>query len=203
METVTDFNFLGSQTTADGDCSHEIKGCLFFVRKAMTNLDSILKSKDHFADKGSYSQSYGFSSSVQFICLVVSDSLWPHGLQHARLPCPSASGACSNSCPLSWWCHTTVSYSAIPFSSRRFCSSHVQMWQLDHKECWVLKNWCFLIVVVEKTLENPLDSKEIKPVNLKGNKPWVFPGRSDAETEALIFWPPDVMSQLTGKASDC
>jgi len=166
---VTDFIFLGSKITADGDCSHEIKRRLLLVRKTMTNLDSILKSKDHFDDKGSYSQNYGFSSSVQFICLVVSNSLWPHGLQHARLPCPSPThGAYSNSCPLSW-CHPTISSSVIPFSSRLFSSSHVQMWELDHKEGWVLKNWCFLIVVLGKTLENPLDMKEIKPVNLKGN----------------------------------
>ena len=70
VETVADFIFLGSKITADGDCSHEIKGCLLFVRKAMTNLDSILKSKDHFADKGSYNQSYGFSSSVQLLSCV-------------------------------------------------------------------------------------------------------------------------------------
>ena len=63
METVTDFIFLGSKITADGDCSHEIKRCLLLGRKAMTNLDSILKSRGHFANKASYSQSYGFSSS--------------------------------------------------------------------------------------------------------------------------------------------
>ena len=70
VDAMTDFIFLVSQITADGDCSHEIKRCLLLVRKAMTNLDSILKSKDHFADKGSYSQSYGFSSSVQLLSCV-------------------------------------------------------------------------------------------------------------------------------------
>ena len=110
METVTDFIFLGSKITADGDCSHEIKRCLLLGRKAMTNLDSILKSRGHFANKASYSQSYGFSSS------------------------------------------------------------HVQMWELDHKYGWVLKNWCFQTVVLEKTLESPLDCKEIKLVNIKGNQ---------------------------------
>ena len=110
MGTVTDFIFLGSRITADGDCSHEIKGRLLLGRKAMTNLDSVLKSRHYFANKGPSSQSYGFSSS------------------------------------------------------------HVWMWELDHKESWTLKNWCFWIVVLEKTLESSLDYKEIKPVNPKGNQ---------------------------------
>ena len=76
------------------------------------------------------------------------------------------------------------------------------MWELDHKEGWEPKNWCFLIVVLEKTLESPLDSKEIKPVNPKGNQPWIFIGRTDAEADAPILWPPDVKSQLIGKAPD-
>ena len=103
--TVTDFIFLGSKTTADGDCNHEIKRCLLLWWKVMTNLDSILKSRDYFADKGPSSQSYGFSSS------------------------------------------------------------YVWMWELDHKEGWALKNWCFWTVLLEKTLESLLDYKEIKPVN--------------------------------------
>ena len=110
MGTVTDFIFLGSRITADGDCSHEIKGRLLLGRKAMTNLDSVLKSRHYFANKGPSSQSYGFSSS------------------------------------------------------------HVWMWELEHKESWTLKNWCFWIVVLEKTLESSLDYKEIKPVNPKGNQ---------------------------------
>ena len=69
--------------------------------------------------------------------------------------------------------------------------SYVWMWELDHKEGWALKNWCFLIVMLEKTLESPLDSKEIKPVNPKENKPWIFIGRTDAEAEASILWPSD------------
>ena len=76
------------------------------------------------------------------------------------------------------------------------------MWGLDCKEVWVLKNWCFQIVVLEKTLKSPLDSKEIKPVNPKGNQPWIFIGRTDAEAEALILWPPDAKSCLTGKDPD-
>ena len=71
--------------------------------------------------------------------------------------------------------------------------------ELDHKEDWVPKNWYFWIVVLEKTLESPLDSKEIKPVNSKGNQPWILIGRTDAEAEAPILWPPDAKSQLTGK----
>ena len=100
----------------------------------------IKKQRHHFADKGPYSQSYGFSSS------------------------------------------------------------HVQMW--DHKEGWALKNWCFWVVVLEKTLESPLDIKGIKLVNPKGNQPWIFTGRTDDEAEAQIHWPPDVKSWFTGKDPD-
>ena len=76
------------------------------------------------------------------------------------------------------------------------------MWELDHKEGWVLKNWCFLTVVLEKTLESPLDRKETKPVNTKGNQPWIFIGRTDAEAKAPIPWPPDAKSWLIGKDPD-
>ena len=79
---------------------------------------------------------------------------------------------------------------------------HVPMGELDHKEDWVLKNWCFWIVVSEKTLESPLDSKEIKPINPKGNQSWIFIGRTDGEAEAPILWSPDVKSQLLGKDPD-
>ena len=72
----------------------------------------------------------------------------------------------------------------------------IQMWELDHTEGWASKNWCVWIVVLEKTLESPLDSKKIKPVNPKENHPWIFTGRTDAEAEAPILWPPDVKSQL-------
>ena len=104
METVRDFILGGSKITTDGDCSQEIKRHLLFGRKAMTNLDSILKSKD-ITNKGLSSQSYGFSSS------------------------------------------------------------HVWMWELDYKESWALKNWYFWTGVLEKTLESPLDCKEIQPVH--------------------------------------
>ena len=129
-ETVTDFIFLGSKITADGDCSHKIKRPLLLGRKAMTNLDSILKSRD-IANKGLSSQSYGFSSS------------------------------------------------------------HVWMWELDYKESWAPKNWCFWSTVFKNTLENLLDCMVIKPVNPKGNQPWIFIGRTDAEAEAPILWQPD------------
>ena len=142
MEAVADFIFLGSQITADGDCSHEIKRLLFFGRKVMTNLARLLKKQRHHANKGPYNQSYGFSSS------------------------------------------------------------HVRMWELDHKEGWVPKNWCFSTVVLEKILESPLDCKEIQLVHPKGNQSWVFIGRTDAEAEAPILWPPDARSQLIGKDPD-
>ena len=143
MKTVADFILGGSKITADGDCSHEIKRRLLLGRKAMTNLDSILKKQRHyFANKGPSSQSYGFSSS------------------------------------------------------------HVWMWELDYKESWTPKNWCFWTVVLEKTLESPLDCKEIQPVHPKGYQPWMFIGRTDAETATAILWPPDVKNWLIGKDPD-
>ena len=83
-----------------------------------------------------------------------------------------------------------------------FSSSHVQMWESDHKKGWVPKNWCFPIVVLKKTLESPLDCKEIKPVNPKGNQSWIFIGRTDAEAETPILWPPDAKNWLLGKEPD-
>ena len=83
-----------------------------------------------------------------------------------------------------------------------FSSSHVWMWELHYKESWESKNWCFWTVVLEKTLENPLDCKEIQPVHPKGNQSWIFIGRTDAEAETPIFWPPDVKSWLIWKDSD-
>ena len=107
----------------------------------MTNLDSILKSRD-IANKGTSNQSYGFSSS------------------------------------------------------------HVWMWELDYKQSWALKNRCFWTVVLEKTLESPLDCKEIQPVHPKGNQSWIFPGRTDAEAETPILWPPDGKNWLLRKDPD-
>ena len=120
------------------------KRCLLFRRKATTNLDSVLKmQKYHFAHKGPYNQSCGFSSS--------------HG-----------------------W-----------------------MWELNCKEGWSPTNWCFWIVVLEKTLQSPLDNKEIKPVNPKGKQSCIFIGRTDAEAEAPILWPPDAKNQLIAKRPWC
>ena len=80
--------------------------------------------------------------------------------------------------------------------------SHVWMWELDHKENWALKDWCFQIVVLEKTLESPPNCKEIKPVNPKWNQPWIFIGRTDAEAKAPIRWQPDMKSWLIAKDPD-
>ena len=137
VETVSDFIFLGPKITADGDCSHEIKRCLLLGRKVMTNLDSILKSRDIILSTKVHlsSQGYGFSCG------------------------------------------------------------HVWMWELDCEEGWAPKNWCFW--TVEKTPESPLDCKEIQPVHPKGNQPWIFIARTDAE--APILWPPDAKNWLTGK----
>ena len=83
-----------------------------------------------------------------------------------------------------------------------FSNSHVWMWELDHKESWAPKNWCFWTVVLEKTLESLLDWNEIKPINPKGNQSWIFTGRTDAEAETPILWPHDVKNWLTGKDAD-
>ena len=83
-----------------------------------------------------------------------------------------------------------------------FSSSHVWMWELDHKEGWVLNNWCFWIVVLEKTLASHLDRKEFKPVNSKGKQPWIFIGSTVATAEAPILRPPDEKSWRTGKDPD-
>ena len=137
MEIVTDFIFLSSKITADGDCSHEIQRHLLLGRKAMTNLDSILKSRHITLPTNPSNQSYSFSSS------------------------------------------------------------HGQMWELGHKKGWAPESWCFQIVMLHKTPESPLDCKKIKPVNSKGNQPWIFIGWTDVE--APILWQPDVKSWLIGK----
>ena len=140
METVTDFIFLGFKITVECDCSHEIKRHLLFGRKAMTNLDSILKSRDmtlptkvHLSShvwmweldhkEGWALKNWCLKLLLEMVFLllfshsVVSYCLGPHALQHTRLPCSSPSPkACSNSCPLRWWCHPTISFSVAPFS---------------------------------------------------------------------------------------
>ena len=87
---------------------------------------------------------------------------------------------------------TQTNYNNVPSSQNYgFSSSHVWMWEMDHKEGWVPKNWCFWTVVLEKTLESPLDCREIKLVHPKGNKSWIFIGRTNTEAEAPIIWSPN------------
>ena len=142
-ETVSDFIFWVSKITADGDCSHEMKRCLLFGRKVMTNLDSILKSRD-----------ITLPTKVRLVKAMV------------------------------------------------FSSGHVWIWELDCEESWAPKNWCFWTVVLEKTLESPLDCNEIQPVHPKVDQSWVFIGRTDAKAETPILWPPHVKSWLIGKDPD-
>ena len=137
------FFFLGSKVTADSDCSHEIKRCLLHGRKAMTNLDSTLKSRD-------------ITLSTK-VCLV------------KAMVFPVVMYGCE-----SW----------------------------DFKESWALKNWCFWTVVLEKTLESPLDYKEIQPVHPKREQSWVYIGRTDVDVETPILWPPDVKSWCIWKDPD-
>ena len=141
METVRDFILGGSKITTAGDCSHEIKRHLLLGRKAMTNLDSVLKSRD------------------------------------IALP------------------------TKVPLVKALFFPIVMWMWELDYKESWALKNWCFWALMLED-LERPLDCKEIYPVHPKGDQFWVFIGRTDAEVETPILWPPDMKSWLIGKDPD-
>ena len=134
VETVSDFIILGSELTADGDCSHEFK--------TLAPWQHIKKQKHYFVNKSPSSQSYGFSNS------------------------------------------------------------HVWMWELYYKKSWAPKNWCFWTVVLEKTLESPLECKGIKPVNPKGNQPWIFIGKTDAEAETPLCWPPDTKNCLIWKDPD-
>ena len=131
-----------SQITTDGDCSHEIKRHLLLGKSYDQPRQHIKKQRHHFANKGPYSQNYGFSSS------------------------------------------------------------HVWMWELDCKESWAPKNWCFWTVMLEKTLESPLGSNEIHPVHPKGNQSWVLIGKTDAEAETSVLWPPDAKSWLIWKDAD-
>ena len=142
METMTDFVFLGSKITADSDCSCEIKRCLLLGRKAMTNLDIILKSRD------------------------------------ITLP--------TKVHPVKAMVFPVVMYG---------CES----WTIKKAECWridAFKLWCW------RRLKSHLDSKEIKQANPKGNQPWIFIGRTNAEAETPILWPPDAKSRLTRKDPD-
>ena len=124
--------FLGSKITAGGDCRHEIKRQLFLGRKVMTNVDSILNSRD-----------ITLPTKVHLVKAMV--------LPVVKL-----------------W-----------------------MWEFDYKESWAMKNWCFWTVLLEKTLESPLDCKEIQPVHPKGNQSWIFIGKTDVEAESSILRPPE------------
>ena len=129
------------------------------------------------------------------------ESEFPQWWKHTALPAP-CNTVSSNTKALSWWGTARTPHSAQGplFWGRSIeASSHVQMWELDHKESRAPKNWCFWIVVLEKTLESPLDCKEIQPVNRKGNQSWMFIGRTDAKAETPILWPPDAKNWLTGE----
>ena len=139
VETMADFIFLCSKITADGDCSHEIRRLTPWDKSYHQPRQHIKRQRRYFANKGPFSEGYGFSSN------------------------------------------------------------HLWMWELDSKESWAPKNWCFWTMVLEKTLESPLDSKEIQPLHPKGNQSWIFIGRTDAEAETPILWPPDVKNWLPGK----
>ena len=143
METVTDLIFLGSKISADSDCNHDVKGRLLLGRKAMTNLDSVLESRD-----------LTLLTKVHTVKAMVS---------------------------------AVVTYRCESWTIEK----------AEHK-----KNWCVWIVMLEKTLESPLDCREIKPINPQGNQPWIFIGRTDAEGETSILCLPDAKSQLIGKDPD-
>ena len=95
-----------------------------------------------------------------------------------------------------------IANKGLSSQSYGFSSSHVWIWELDYKESWVPKNWCFRTVVLQKTLESPSDCKEIKPVNPKENQSWIFTGKTDAEAETPIIWPLDGKNWLIGKDPD-
>ena len=135
METVSDFIFLGSKITADGDCSHEIKRCLLLGRKVMTNLDSIFKSRD-----------ITLPTKVRLVKAMV--------------------------------------FPVVMYGCESWTVKRAERRRID----------AFSAVVLEGTLESPLDCKEIQSVNPKGDQSWVFTGRTDAEAETPILWPPDTKS---------
>ena len=139
---LTHVRMTSIKTTADGDCSHEIKTLILQKKSYDKPRQHIKKKRHYFANKGLSSQSYAFSSS------------------------------------------------------------HVQIWELDYKEIWAPKNWCFWSMVLEKTLESPLDCEEIQPVNPTGNQPWISTGRTDAEAETPILWPPNAKTWLLRQDPD-
>ena len=111
-------------------------------------------------------------------------------------------GVAKSQTQLSYWTElnwTSLCQQSLYSQSYGFSSSHVWVWELDHKEDWEPKNWCFWIIMLVKTLENLSDGKKIKPINAKGNQLWIFIGRIDGEVEVPVLWPPDAKSQLIGK----
>ena len=141
------------------------------------------------------------------------DSLWYHGLQPTRLlrpwDFPGRSTGVGCHCLSDDQPRQHIKKQRHYFANKGpssqsygFSSSQVWTWELDYKESWVPKNWWFWTVVLEKTLESPLDCKEIQSVHPKGNQSWIFTGRTDAETETLILWLPDVKNWLLGKDPD-
>ena len=143
VEAVTDFLFFGSKITVDNDCSHEIKRCLLLGRKAMTNLDNILKSRD---------------ITLPTKIHIVKATVFP----------------------------------VVMYGCESWTIKKAGLWRID-----AFKLWCW-----KKSLESPLDCKEVKPANHKGNQSWIFIGRTDAEAEAPVLWPPDVMTWLIRKDPD-
>ena len=141
-ETVADFIFWGSKITADGDCSHEIKRHLLLGRKVMTNLDSILKSRDII-----------LPTKVHLV--------------------------------------KAMAFPVVMYGCEGWNIKKAERWSIDALE-----------LVLEKTLESPLDYKEIQPVHPKGNQPWIFIGQTDAEAETPILWPPDAKNRLIWKDPD-
>ena len=142
METVRGLILVGSKFTADGDWSHEIKRCFLLGRKVMTNLGSILKSRD-----------ITLPTKVSLVKVMV--------------------------------------FPVVMFGCEFYS-----------KESWAPKNWCFWTVVLEMTLESPLDCKEIQPVHSKGDQPWVFFERNDAKAETPVLWPPHTRSWLIARDPD-
>ena len=141
-ETVADFIFWGSKITADGDCSHEIKRHLLLGRKVMTNLDSILKSRNII-----------LSTNVHLV--------------------------------------KAMAFPVVMYGCESWNTKKAERWSIDALE-----------LVLEKTLESPLDYKEIQPVHPKGNQLWIFIGQTDAEAETPILWPPDAKNRLIWKDPD-
>ena len=174
------------------------------------NLDSILKSRDiSLPTKICLCLSCGFSRRASLVAQLVKNppATWETWVRSLVWEDPLEKGKAAHFSILAWRIPWTVKSTGSQrvghdWETFTFTSLHVWMWELDYKESWAQKNWCFWTVVLEKTLESPLDWKELKPVNPKGNQSWIFIGRRDAEAEAPVLWPSDMKSWLTGKDSD-